>query len=241
MVLTTPYALLLAAGTPLRTRRSRIASACVWSAILLFFAASASLLFFQYCDEEDEIRNQFAIFHDGAGTEGTDEYAPAGADNSLIASGLPQACLVSDPDQQLGETDPGSAPVWYPEQGSCDDTFEPDLWQNEHKFIPIETDSRGYVVLRLRRYPAWAITVNGHSANQLTDNITDLSGRPLPLRDDGLIVVPVQAGVSTIEVRWTDTPDVRWGRLLTALSLLVFVLLLALGLAQRRHAAARLS
>ena len=237
MVLATPYAILLAAATPLRTRRSRLLSATFWTVVLSLFAICASLFFYQYCDEEDEIRNQFNIFHNGSGMEGTDEYAPAGADNSLIASGLPDGCLVSDPDQQLGETDPDSAPVWYPEQGSCDDTFTADLWQNEHKVLSIDTDSGGYVILRLRRYPAWNITVNGQPANQLTNKLA----RPVPLRDDGLVVVPVNAGSSTIDVRWINTSDVVWGRSISSISALLLLLLAAMGIAQRRRTPARLS
>ena len=201
------------------------------------FAVSASLFFYQYCDEEDEIRNQFAIFHNGSGSEGTDEYAPAGADNSLVASGLPDGCLVSDPDRQLGESDPNLAPVWYPEQGSCDDTFTAELWQNEHKLLQVDTDSAGFVILRLRRYPAWRITVNGQPANQLTDALA----HPLPLREDGLIVVPVAAGPSTIEVQWSTTEDDRWGRWITAISLLALLLLAALGVVQRRGTQVHLS
>jgi len=237
MVLATPYALLLAAGTPLASRRARIGSAFVWTAILLLFAVSATLFFFQYCDEEDEIRNQFTIFHSGAGSEGTDEYAPSGADNSLVASGLPEGCLVSDPDQQLGESDPDLAPVWYPEQGSCDDTFTAQLWQNEHKILNIDTDSDGYVILRLRRYPAWRITVNGNPANQLTDKLS----HPLPLREDGLVVVPVAAGPSTIEVQWSTTPDVRWGRWISVISLVALLLLAVLGVLLRHRTRVHLS
>jgi hypothetical protein len=237
MVLATPYAILLAAATPLASRRWRLGSTIAWTSILLIFAVGAALFFFQYCDEEDEVANQFTIFHNGSGIEGTDEYAPAGADNSLVASGLPQACLVSDPDQQLGEADPDAAPVWYPEQGSCDDTFTADLWQNEHKLIPIDTDSNGFVILRLRRYPAWRITVNGQPANQLTDRLA----HPLPLRDDGLVVVPVNAGQSTIEVRWTNTRDVLQGRWISGSSVLVLLLMTALGLGQRRRSQAHLS
>lgn len=237
MVLATPYAILLAAATPLTSRRARIGSTVVWAVVFLFFAGSATLFFYQYCDEEDEVRNQFTIFHNGSGTEGTDEYAPTGADNSLVASGLPDGCLVSDPDQQLGESDPDLAPVWYPEQGSCDDTYTAQLWQNEHKLLQVDTDSAGFVILRVRRYPAWNITVNGKSANQLTDTMS----HPLPLREDGLIVVPVAAGSSTIVVQWTTTEDVRWGRWISSISLFIFFLLLTLGFAQPRHTRVRLS
>ena len=46
------------------------------------------------------------------GISGTDEYAPPGADNSLVATGLPGACLVSDPAAPLGQGDPDMTPDW---------------------------------------------------------------------------------------------------------------------------------
>ncbi len=226
MVLNTPFALFLAAATPLASRRARIVSAIVWTSLLLGSTATASLVFFQYCDQEDDPINQAAIFRAGTGVEGTDEYAPLGGDNSLVASNLPDACLVSDPAQELGESETGDAPVWYPEQGSCDDTFQAQLWQNQHKLLPIETDQVGYLILRLRRYPAWKITVNTHPVVAPVQ------------REDGLIVLPVPAGASTVEVQWTTTPDVWWGR---AVSLASLLLLTALWLRERRLKAIRLS
>ncbi len=226
MVLNTPFAIFLANATPLATRRARVLSGLTWTLLLLCSTATASLVFFQYCDQEDDPVNQAAIFRTGTGVEGTDEYAPLGSDNSLVASNLPDACLVSDPLQDLGESDPGSAPVWYPEQGSCDDTFHAQLWQNQHKLLQIDTDQAGYIVLRLRRYPAWRVTVNGQPANTPSN------------REDGLLVLPVPQGPSTVNVQWTTTPDVWWGR---GISLASLVILLALSLRQRRLKAIRLS
>jgi hypothetical protein len=226
MVLGIPYAIFLAAATPLQSRRSRAWSAIVWIAILSLYTGLASHFFFQICDEEDQVSNQLAVFHAGTGVEGTDEYAVAGSDNSLIASGLPDGCLVSDPAQELGKSEDGTAPVWYAEQGSCDDTFTAQIWQNEHELLQIDSDHDGFVVLRLSRYPAWQIIVNGK-----------LAVSPLA-RQDGLAVVPVSAGPSTIEVRWTTTPDVQWGR---EISLVSLVLLAALWMAERRIRAVHLS
>jgi hypothetical protein len=75
------------------------------------------------------------------------------------------------------------------------------------------------MVLRLRSYPAWRITVNG------------LMVGGLQARDDGLIAVPVQQGPVRIDVDWTATPDVIAGRWVSAMALLGLV---ALGLVERR-------
>jgi hypothetical protein len=46
------------------------------------------MLFWQPCDEEDNVAAQIAAFH-ARGFEGTDEYTPQGADNGEIQAGLP--------------------------------------------------------------------------------------------------------------------------------------------------------
>jgi hypothetical protein len=210
MVLDIPFAIFLAAATPLQSRRSRAFSTFGWTAALLLFTGLANVMFFQVCDDEDQIGNQRTVFQAGTGVDGTDEYAAAGSDNSLISSGLPDGCLVSDPNQDLGESEAGAAPVWYPEQGSCDDTYTAQLWQNEHKILRIDGDHDGFVVLRLSRYPAWRITVNDKA---VTQKMT---------REDGLVALPVPAGPSTIDVRWTTTEDVILGRWVSVVSLIVF-------------------
>jgi hypothetical protein len=226
MVLAVPYAIFAAAATPLTSRRAKVWATLGWGSVLASFIVIAALFFFQYCDEEDEVRTQFAIFQAGTGVEGTDEYAPVGTDNTLVASGLPDACLVEDPQQELGEIDSDTAPVWYAEQGSCDDTFSAQLWQDQHKQLVLDSDHAGYLILRLRRYPAWAITVNGRPAG------------PMPLREDGLMAIPVTAGPQTIDVRWTTTSDIVWGRAISGIAalLLILVWLVERGLAARQYA-----
>jgi hypothetical protein len=221
LVLGIPFAILLAAATPLSSRAARWWSALVWTVILATIAVAATLLFVQFCDAEDKPESQLAIFIAATGVEGTDEYAALGSDNSLVASGLPDGCLVSDPNQTLGESDSPpdaqSTPVWFAEQGSCDQTFSAQLWQNEHKTLQIDSDYDGFVILRLRRYPAWRVTVNGQPISQQTP----LAGG----REDGLIAVPVPEGPSTIDVRWITTPDIWWGRSISLASILLLLIL----------------
>jgi high-affinity Fe2+/Pb2+ permease len=51
-------------------------------------AVLSSRLFWQPCDEEDNVDAQIASFS-ATGFEGTDEYTPQGSDNSEIQQGLP--------------------------------------------------------------------------------------------------------------------------------------------------------
>jgi len=71
------------------------------------------------------------------------------------------------------------------------------------------------MVLRLRSYPAWRITLNG------------LLVSGLQARDDGLIAVPVRQGPVRIDVDWTATADVIAGRWVSALALAALVCLAA--------------
>ncbi len=213
IVLDIPYCLFVGAAIPLASPRIRLRSTLVCLAALLALSAVSTLFFFQNCDAEDDVRNQLEVFDAGTGVDGTDEYAPAGADNSAVASDLPDACLVEDAKVELGQNESGLAPIWYPEQGSCDDTFAADIWRNEYKQVHVNADHAGYVVIRLRRYPAWAITVD------------DQPMAALPQREDGLVVVPVAAGPSIIEATWTITPDVIEGRYVSGAGLLAALLL----------------
>ena len=84
----------------------------------------------------------------------------------------------------------------------------------------MESKAAGFAVLRLVDYPAWRVTVNSQT---LQDR---------PLRDDGLMAVPVIAGVNAIDIRWRTTSDVIAGRTVSAAALLSVILL---GMGERRQ------
>ena len=92
--------------------------------------------------------------------------------------------------------------------------------------IAAVTPHAGFLILHLLSYPAWQVKVNGRLANNL------------PRRADGLIAVPVPRGPVDLTVDWITTPDVIAGRCLSSLALL---LLIALGLLERKLSRPRLS
>jgi hypothetical protein len=230
VVLEAPMAIFLASAVwpARRWRRVAVAAACA----LVFLAASvtADKLFFQVCDEEDNVLAMTEVYRTGAGFEGTDEYAPPGADDSLLAASLPTACLVSKSSTKLGVravgSDPDSAPVWQSEQGSCEATFAASSSQPQHLRIAAVAPHAGFLILRLRSYPAWRVKVNGQPVSDL------------PHRDDALMAIPVPQGNVNLTVDWTITPDVIAGRWISALAVL---LLTALFLLERRINRPRLS
>ena len=215
-----------------RWSRAAVAAAC--AAVFLAVTATAGLVFFQPCDEEDAVTGMLASYSSGVGVGGTDEYEPPGADDSQLATGLPGACLVGDPVTLLGEAsgEPDAAPVWDAAQGSCEEAFaaSPVRVKNhaEHFEIVANTSQAGYLVLRLRSYPAWRVEVNG------------LPVADLPQRGDGLIAVPVPKGPLNLTVDWTAPPDAVAGRWVSGLALLLLAALWSLERRLQRPSPSRL-
>jgi hypothetical protein len=69
------------------------------------------------------------------------------------------------------------------------------------------------LILRLRTYPAWTVTVNGRTVDDL------------PRRGDGLMAVPVAQGPTVVMVDWTTTPDVILGHWISLVSALLLAAL----------------
>ncbi len=182
-------------------------------------AILARAYFWQPCDDEDNVRAQVATFRDG-GFEGTDEYTAAPADNDAIQQDLPRVRVVKDADGDGGNSAAGANPEW--QAGGADlqpSEIQIGRWDVERMSATVKSDA-GFAVLRVMDYPAWRVTVNG----------TRVDARPR--RSDGLMVVPVAAGVSNIEVRYAATRDVWAGRVL---SLLAAVLWIGLAAVRRRQ------
>jgi hypothetical protein len=212
-----PVAIFLAAAVWPRESARRWTRVAVGLTCIAVFGAMTFFTqknFFQECDDEDAVPGMMSAYGSGHGFIGTDEYEPIGADNSLVPIGLPDACLVSDPATVLGALTgtvrpDEDVPVWKAGQNSCDATLR---WQPggpEHKRLRSFVRHPGYLILRLRAYPAWRVTVNGRPAGWQ------------PQRGDGLMVVPVPRGMVNLAVDWSSTPDVVAGRWLSALAALL--------------------
>jgi hypothetical protein len=224
VVLEAPMAIFFAAAVSPRACAHRLPRIVVFAACAALFLGStaiAAIYFFQPCDDEDAVAPMVSVYQSGAGFEGAYEYEPVGADDSEVATALPDACLVVNPRTVLGIVDyAGANPDWWVEQKSCDATYPatpPAAQANpQHLRFSVDVPHAGYLILRLRTYPAWRITVNGQPAG------------PLVSRDDGLTAVPVQQGRVDLDADWATTPDVITGRWITGLTLLVLTALFLL-------------
>jgi hypothetical protein len=71
------------------------------------------------------------------------------------------------------------------------------------------------LILNLRDYPSWRVTLNGV---RITTNQQDE-------RDDGLIVIPIPAGPSTIDIAYAHTLDQLLGNIISVISLALLLTL----------------
>jgi hypothetical protein len=225
VIVEAPMGIFFASAIWIPRRGWRVAALAVCSTIFLVATGAAAFSFFQECDEEDAVAGMLNVYRAGNGFAGTDEYAPLGSDDYLVATGLPAACLSSSATIPLGQGPPDSNPEWSPGQASCAQTFE--FVRNpktnaEHLEIGANAEQGGFLILRLRRYPAWQLRVNG----SLVQN--------LPQRADGLMAVPVAKGDNRVTVDWTTTRDAWLGRLLSAVATVLITALCAGERAQKR-------
>ena len=212
----------------------RVGVIAVSAALFLILTGTAQRVFFQPCDQEDAVVPMVQVYRSGAGFQGTDEYAPNGADDYVVATGLPDACLVSNAKATLGVIDTaGANPDWWVEQHSCAATFARTADSAhagpEHLEIKAEMPQPGTLILRLRSYPAWRIRVNGQPASEAV------------AREDGLIDLAVQQGPVDITADWTTTSDVWVGRWLSIAALFVITLLGLPGWQRQRRERTHLS
>ena len=231
VALEAPMAILFAAAVwnLQRVRRTLTIGAWVLFALVLSAASVSGWLFYQVCDDEDSVPAMLSTYAAGSGFEGAEEYAPPGVDNSLATVNLPPVCLTASPFTVLGKADEGEPPAWDPVQHACDVTYDFDhstRQPSQHLRIHATTPHAGFLILRLRRYPAWQIRMNGVFQHNL------------PQRDDGLIAVPVSQGPVDLAIDWTDTRDILAGRILSAVA---FMLLAGLWFTEHRRTAPQVS
>ncbi|MGD0729981.1 MAG: 6-pyruvoyl-tetrahydropterin synthase-related protein [Terracidiphilus sp.] len=147
----------------------------------------------------------------------------------------PSACLLDNPSDATANGAAGSAPAWRGDSAECNSSG----WQElslladpsvpgatrtmpERKWLMGVAEHAGYLILRLRYYPAWAVKVNGIPVQAVAE------------RARGLMAIPVPQGNVRVSVEWTTTPDVVAGRWASAAALLLIAGLFVFERRQRR-------
>jgi hypothetical protein len=135
---------------------------------------------------------------------------------------VPSACLLDSVPEASVQGEAGLAPSWHGEPANCKSVG----WQEsilfadpsaldaarvmpEQKWIRGVAEHAGYLILRLRYYPAWGVKVNGISVTAVAE------------RARGLMAVPVPQGNVQVSVDWTTTGDVVAGRWVSGVTLLL--------------------
>jgi hypothetical protein len=171
---------------------TKLAPAAAALALAAAFTLPAYSFFRQPCDPADTAPGRLALFDANAGADSTDEYTPIAADNDALRPSNPPYWLADLPTASAPTgTQPGRAPA--PTRLSIIAPHAQDL------------------ILNLRDYPAWRITLNGAPT---TSSIQ---------RPDGLIAIPIPAGHSTIDIRYAHTFDQTLGDAITLLALAAFL------------------
>jgi hypothetical protein len=174
--------------------------------IAFAFTAPAWHAFSQPCYPEDTVSTRLATFLSAnPGTDPTDEYTPNTADNDVLAQNNPPFWLAQRPDAA-----PPKAPAQFP--GPAPHSLD----LSSGKFALLDVPQ--VLVLNLRNYPAWSVTLNNASA-------------PLTDRADGLVAIPLPVGPAHIRVNWHNGPDRILGN-----SISIAALALATLLVFRKHA-----
>jgi hypothetical protein len=144
-------------------------------------------------DKSDDLREMQDNVATGAGYEGTDEYTPLGAEPGAI-----------DKDARSVTVD-----------GPAHAAIHVQRWAAESRTFAAEMSAPDRLALRLFRYPAWRVEVNGR--------VVETAARA----ETGQMLVPVSAGMNLVEIRFVRTWDRMvggWASFITAMAVLIWLL-----------------
>ncbi len=136
---------------------------------------------------------------------------------------LPLVRVLSAAQDDTADSSKVDNPEWHAgTSGSIATTVNVKQWNAEHWTVSVVAAETGYAVLRLMDYPSWRVTVDDQPA----------LGRPM--RDDGLMAIPIIAGKHVMEIQWAATRDVIAGRTISAIALLALAIVVMLERRERR-------
>jgi hypothetical protein len=216
VVMNTPVAVFFGAAAWVNPRRGRIPLAAACALVCFLITGAVWGICFQDCHDVDRA---IPLVERARGIRGRSEYAPPGIRHALAEPDVAGNCVVTSSGDLTGEAERDLKAAQSGGEPACMGDFLQMADLQEHKVFMGHANHAGYLILHLRSYPAWRVTVNGQAA--------------VAAREEGygLMAVPIPQGQSTVAVDWTTTPDVWAGR---GLSVLGLVLLAGLFAVERR-------
>jgi hypothetical protein len=151
-------------------------------------------------DNAGDLREMQDNMTTGVGYEGTDEYTPLGA--------------------QPGSVDKDARNVTV--AGPAHAAIRVSRWDAESKTFTAEMSAPDQLALRLFRYPAWQVEVNGRVVQTAAS-------------ETGQLLVPVEAGKNRIQITFIRTWDRTVGGCISVISLLSTLLWICLRVKQGRY------
>jgi len=142
---------------------------------------------------------------------GKPEYSPPGIPSTMAGPGASFNCLVAGTEENSSRAPDAGSPVHIQSQGKCEGDFHQVANLQERKGFTGSASHAGYLILRLRSYPNWVVTLNGQSVPQMMESTT------------GLVAVPVAQGPVAVLVNWKTSADVIAGRCLSVVAALLLV------------------
>ncbi len=177
--------------SPLNLRAIPAAALAVTLSAALTYPAYT--LFHLTCGPDEAVAAREILFHSNRGADPTDEYTPNTADNDSLSQLNPPFWLSTNPDAKAPtHAIPGKAP------------------SNLHLTSPAEQT----LILNLRDYPAWRITLN-HALITTREE-----------REDGLVAIPIPTGPSTVSIAYAQSSDQTTGDIVTVLSIALLLLII---------------
>jgi hypothetical protein len=144
-------------------------------------------------DQAADLREMQDNMADGIGYEGADEYTPVGADPAAIQQDTRKV--------RVDGTAHAAIHVYY--------------WNPQSKMFTAEMSAPDQLALRLFRYPAWKVEVNGRGVETAAREGT------------GQMLVPVEAGMNRVQVTFMRTWDRTaggWVSVVTVIGLVLWTL-----------------
>jgi hypothetical protein len=161
---------------------------CVLSIVVI--AAAWTRVQAPWWDNAADLREMQDNMESGAGYEGTDEYTPVCADPAAVDKSARNVTV----------------------DGPARAAIHVVRWNADAKEFTAQVSAADQLALKLFRYPAWNVEVNGHSI-------------PTSVRKStGQILIPVQAGLNRVQIRFVRTWDRTAGAWISAVTFILVLL-----------------